>query len=96
MERGTTAVINPGAHLPYHQSPQVLMPTFPAGCYGRPTRSVESIYQVGPTILENANEVKDTKVNKVKRDVRFFEGGCTYLPIFIQNTRVTKQKDKLT
>uniref|UniRef100_A0A0E0K202 KIB1-4 beta-propeller domain-containing protein n=1 Tax=Oryza punctata TaxID=4537 RepID=A0A0E0K202_ORYPU len=27
MERGTTAVIDPGTHLPYHQSPQVLMPT---------------------------------------------------------------------
>ncbi|KAF2945673.1 hypothetical protein DAI22_02g233756 [Oryza sativa Japonica Group] len=27
MERGTTAVINPGEHLPYHQSPKILMPT---------------------------------------------------------------------
>ncbi|XP_015689343.1 uncharacterized protein LOC107303686 [Oryza brachyantha] len=27
MERGTTAVIDPGASLPYHRSPQVLMPT---------------------------------------------------------------------
>uniref|UniRef100_A0A0E0M0U1 KIB1-4 beta-propeller domain-containing protein n=1 Tax=Oryza punctata TaxID=4537 RepID=A0A0E0M0U1_ORYPU len=27
MERGTTVVINPGANLPYDQSPEVLMPT---------------------------------------------------------------------
>ncbi|BAS79594.1 Os02g0599901 [Oryza sativa Japonica Group] len=94
MERGTTVVIDPGTNLPYHQSPQVLMPTF-SGYHGGTTRSVENIYQVGPTIMENAYEVKDTKVSKVKRVVRFFEDGCTCLPIPIQNTRVTKQKDKL-
>ncbi|XP_052143045.1 uncharacterized protein LOC127762595 [Oryza glaberrima] len=93
MERGTTAVIDPGTHLPYHQSPQVLMPTFPR-YHGGATRSVESIYQVGPTIQENAYEVKDIKVSKVKRDVRFFEGGYTCLPIPIQNKLINQKKSK--
>ena len=34
------------------------LPTFP-GYYGRPTRSVESIYQVGPTILGKAYDLAE-------------------------------------
>lgn len=40
----------------------------------------------------SASEVKDSKG---WREVFFFEGGCTCLPIPILNTRVTKRKDEL-